>query len=61
MSNYPKKELKDAFNVFDSDHLGSIDHNELAQIMKKLGQALTDAQIDSLARGKQPLSNLRAF
>ena len=50
------------FNVFDSDHfLGSIDHNELAQLMKKLGQALTDAQIDSLARGKQPLSNLRAF
>ena len=61
MSNDPEKELKDAFNVFDSDHSGSIDRNELAQLMKKLGQALTDAQIDSLARGKQPLSNLRAF
>ena len=48
MSNDPEKELKDAFNVFDSDHSGSIDRNELAQLMKKLGQALTDAQIDSL-------------
>jgi hypothetical protein len=44
----PEKELKDAFSVFDSDGSGSIDRKELKRLMKKLGQALTEAELDAM-------------
>eukprot|EP00540_Astrosyne_radiata_P012102 CAMPEP_0116841188 /NCGR_PEP_ID=MMETSP0418-20121206/10785_1 /TAXON_ID=1158023 /ORGANISM="Astrosyne radiata, Strain 13vi08-1A" /LENGTH=221 /DNA_ID=CAMNT_0004471585 /DNA_START=69 /DNA_END=732 /DNA_ORIENTATION=+ len=44
----PEKELRDAFNVFDSDGSGAIDRKELKRLMKKLGQALSDAELDAM-------------
>ena len=44
----PEKELKDAFNVFDTDGSGAIDRVELKKLMKKLGQALSDAELDAM-------------
>eukprot|EP00536_Pseudo-nitzschia_multiseries_P006996 jgi/Psemu1/286820/fgenesh1_pg.156_\ len=44
----PEKELKDAFAVFDTDGNGSIDRKELKRLMKKLGQALTEAEVDAM-------------
>jgi calmodulin len=44
----PEKELKDAFNVFDTDGSGAIDRKELKKLMKKLGQALSDAELDAM-------------
>jgi calmodulin len=44
----PEKELRDAFAVFDTDGSGSIDRKELKRLMKKLGQALTEAEIDAM-------------
>ena len=44
----PEKELKDAFAVFDTDKSGSIDRKELKRLMKKLGQALTEAELDAM-------------
>ena len=44
----PEKELRDAFAVFDSDGSGSIDRKELKRLMKKLGQALTEAELDAM-------------
>jgi len=44
----PDKELRDAFNVFDSDGSGSIDRKELKRLMKKLGQALSDMELDAM-------------
>jgi len=44
----PEKELKDAFAVFDTDKNGSIDRKELKRLMKKLGQALSEAELDAM-------------
>ena len=44
----PEKELRDAFAVFDTDQSGSIDRKELKRLMKKLGQALTEAELDAM-------------
>lgn len=44
----PERELRDAFAVFDTDGSGSIDRNELMKLMKKLGQALTDGELDAM-------------
>jgi Ca2+-binding EF-hand superfamily protein len=44
----PEKELRDAFAVFDTDGSGSIDRNELMKLMKKLGQALTEGELDAM-------------
>jgi Ca2+-binding EF-hand superfamily protein len=44
----PERELRDAFAVFDADGSGSIDRNELKRLMKKLGQALSDAELDAM-------------
>jgi Ca2+-binding EF-hand superfamily protein len=44
----PEKELRDAFAVFDSDGSGCIDRKELKRLMKKLGQALTEAELDAM-------------
>jgi Ca2+-binding EF-hand superfamily protein len=44
----PEKELRDAFAVFDTDGSGSIDRKELKRLMKKLGQALTEGELDAM-------------
>ncbi|EEC43495.1 calmodulin [Phaeodactylum tricornutum CCAP 1055/1] len=44
----PEKELRDAFAVFDTDGSGAIDRKELKRLMKKLGQALTEQEIDAM-------------
>jgi Ca2+-binding EF-hand superfamily protein len=44
----PEQELRDAFAVFDSDGSGAIDRKELKRLMKKLGQALSEAEIDAM-------------
>jgi Ca2+-binding EF-hand superfamily protein len=44
----PEKELRDAFAVFDTDGSGSIDRKELKKLMKKLGQALTEGELDAM-------------
>lgn len=44
----PEKELRDAFAVFDSDGSGEIDRKELKRLMKKLGQALSEAELDAM-------------
>jgi calmodulin len=44
----PDKELRDAFAVFDTDGSGSIDRKELKKLMKKLGQALSDGELEAM-------------
>jgi calmodulin len=46
--NDPDKELRDAFAVFDTDGGGSICRKELKRLMKKLGQTLSDAELDAM-------------
>jgi len=47
-SDDPDKELRDAFAVFDDDNSGSISRLELKKLMKNLGQALSDAELDAM-------------
>mmetsp|Transcript_8435 Transcript_8435/g.17408 ORF Transcript_8435/g.17408 Transcript_8435/m.17408 type:complete len:151 (+) Transcript_8435:119-571(+) len=44
----PDKELRDAFRVFDEDGNGTISRSELKKLMKNLGQALSDAELDAM-------------
>ena len=44
----PDKELKDAFKVFDADGSGTISRDELKKLMKRLGQNLTDSELDAM-------------
>jgi Ca2+-binding EF-hand superfamily protein len=44
----PDQELRDAFNVFDADRSGFIDRKELKRLMKKLGQALSEEELDAM-------------
>ncbi|KAL7465256.1 hypothetical protein ACHAXS_005584 [Conticribra weissflogii] len=44
----PDKELRDAFRVFDEDGNGTISRAELKKLMKNLGQALSDAELDAM-------------
>ena len=39
------KEFREAFNILDNDKDGYITIKELKQIMKKLGQAVTEAEL----------------
>lgn len=41
-------ELREAFKVFDKDGNGTISKSELAQVMKNLGESLTDAEINEM-------------
>ena len=41
-------ELREAFNLFDLDCSGTISREELTTLMKNLGQALTDEEIDAM-------------
>jgi len=45
-----EEELKEAFRVFDTDDSGEIDKKELKRLMKKLGQKLTDSELDAMMR-----------
>jgi calmodulin len=47
-NNTAEQELRDAFAVFDTDGSGSIDRKELKRLMKKLGQALSEAELDAM-------------
>jgi len=42
------EELKEAFRVFDTDDSGEIDKKELKRLMKKLGQKLSEAELDAM-------------
>jgi len=41
-------ELMEAFKLFDLDGSGTISRDELKTLMKNLGQALTDSEIDAM-------------
>ena len=41
-------ELREVFNVFDKDGSGFISADEVRHLMAKLGEAMTDAQVDEL-------------
>lgn len=43
-------ETRAAFNVFDQDGSGTISADELRQVMKSLGENLTDEEIDEMIR-----------
>ena len=43
-------ETRAAFNVFDKDGSGTISADELRQVMKSLGENLTDDEIDEMIR-----------
>lgn len=43
-------ETRAAFDVFDKDGSGTISADELRQVMKSLGENLTDAEIDEMIR-----------
>ncbi|KIW12862.1 hypothetical protein PV08_08049 [Exophiala spinifera] len=43
-------ETRAAFNVFDKDGSGTISADELRQVMKSIGENLTDAEIDEMIR-----------
>jgi calmodulin len=42
------QETRAAFEVFDKDGSGTISADELRQVMKSLGENLTDAEIDEM-------------
>lgn len=44
----PDKELKDAFKVFDADGSGTISKSELMNLMKSLGQNLSEAELTAM-------------
>lgn len=44
------EETRAAFNVFDKDGSGTISASELRDVMKSLGENLTDAEIDEMIR-----------
>ena len=48
--NDTEKELRAAFDVFDSDHDGVISASELRQVLNSLGEKLTDAEIDDIVK-----------
>jgi Ca2+-binding EF-hand superfamily protein len=44
----PDQELREAFTVFDTDNSGAIDRKELKRLMKKLGQKLSEQELDAM-------------
>jgi calmodulin len=44
----PEADLRDAFDMFDTDRSGYIDRDEVRALMKKLAQTLTDEEIDAI-------------
>lgn len=50
MNNTDKDaEIREAFNVFDKDGSGKISSDELRQIMKSLGEDLTEEEVSFIA------------
>lgn len=47
-STDPDSELRAAFAVFDEDNSGSISRKEMKKLMKKLGQKLSDEELDAM-------------
>jgi calmodulin len=43
-----EEEMREAFQIFDSDGNGTISAEELRQIMKNLGENLTDEEINDM-------------
>ena len=50
MSTDYKKELREAFKVFDKDGNGFISAAELRHVMTNLGEKLTDEEVDEMLR-----------
>ncbi|KAL6849764.1 hypothetical protein ACO1O0_009309 [Amphichorda felina] len=46
----PDKELREAFKVFDRDGTGTISREELKDVMKSLGEDLTEDEIDEMLK-----------
>ena len=46
----PHQELKEAFAVFDKDGSGTITSDELKEVMKAMGENLTEEEIDQMIR-----------
>lgn len=44
------QETRAAFNVFDKDGSGTISSDELRQVMRSLGENLTEQEIDEMIR-----------
>ena len=45
-----EEEMKVAFEMFDKDKNGYIERDELKQMMTKLGEKLTDREIDEMMK-----------
>ena len=43
-----EQELQERFKLFDRDGNGLIDRDELATVMRQLGEKLTDEEIDEM-------------
>ncbi|KAG5051789.1 hypothetical protein AAZX31_02G137500 [Glycine max] len=50
MKENQTEELKDSFKVFDRDNDGYISATELRQVMVKLGERLTDEEVEQMIR-----------
>ena len=57
-SNEEKAKFKVAFEMFDANNDGTIDISELNDVMKSLGESITDSRIDS--RSNEVQNNLRS-
>ena len=50
MTQEKKDEYKEIFAIFDSDGSGSIQHEEIADVMRTLGQNPTDEEVDEMVK-----------
>ena len=49
-----EEEMKMAFTMFDKDKNGYIERDELKQMMSKLGEKLTDGEVDEMMKEADP-------
>lgn len=55
LSSYnPEAELVKAFKVFDRNNDGTIAADELGQVMKALGELLTDEEVNQMLKDADP-------